>query len=65
MLQSGSGDAEGTNAYIMVTSSTLTTTDSSAPLCEVPTLTNGTLTLTDVTLNIASGQLLLVDYNTQ
>ena len=65
MLQSGSGDAEGTNAYITVSSSTLTTTDSSAPLCEVPTLNNGTLTLTDVTLNVASGQLMLVDYNTQ
>ncbi len=65
MLQSGSGDAEGSNAYITVTSSTLTTTDASAPLCEVPTLNNGTLTLTDVTLDVASGQLMLVDYNTQ
>jgi hypothetical protein len=65
MLQSGSGDAEGSNAYINVTSSSLTTTDSSAPLCEVPTLNTGTLTLTDVTLSVASGVLMYVDYNTQ
>ena len=65
MLQSGSGDAEGTNAYITVNNSTLTVTGSSTPLCEVPTLNNGTLTLTDVTLSVASGVLMLVDYNTQ
>jgi len=65
MLQSGSGDAEGSNAYITVTSSSLTTTDSSAPLCEVPTENNGTLTLTDVTLSVASNMLMYVDYNTQ
>ena len=65
MLQSGSGDAEGSNAYITATSSTLTVTGSSVPLCEVPTLNNGTLTLTDVTLSVASGILMYVDYNTQ
>lgn len=65
MLQSGSGDAEGSNAYITVNNSTLTTTGSSTPLCEVPTLNNGTLTLTDVTLSVASGVLMYVDYNTQ
>lgn len=65
MLQSGSGDAQGENAYITVTSSSLTTTDASAPLCEVPTKNVGTLTLTDVTLNVASGLLMYVDYNTQ
>lgn len=65
MLQSGSGDAEGSNAYITVSNSTLTTTGSATPLCEVPTLNNGTLTLTDVTLSVASGVLMLVDYNTQ
>lgn len=65
MLQSGSGDAQGSNAYITVTSSSLTTTNSNAPLCEVPTLNTGTLTLTDVTLNVASGVLMYVDYNTQ
>lgn len=65
MLQSGSGDAEGTNAYITVSNSTLNVTGSATPLCEVPTLNNGTLTLTDVTLSVASGVLMLVDYNTQ
>ena len=65
MLHSGSGDAQGENAYITVTLSTLTTTDSDAPLCEVPTKNVGTLTLTDVTLSVASGKLMYVDYNTQ
>ena len=65
MLQSGSGDASGDNAAITVTSSSLTTTDADAPLCEVPTLNVGTLTLTDVTLDVASGELMYVDYNTQ
>lgn len=65
MLQSGSGDAQGENAYITVTSSSLITTDSGAPLCEVPTKNVGTLTLTDVNLSVASGILMYVDYNTQ
>jgi len=65
MLQSGSGDATGDNAAISVTSSTLTVTGSSTPLCEVPTKNVGTLTLTDVTLDVASGELMYVDYNTQ
>ncbi len=65
MLQSGSGDAEGSNAYINVSNSTLSVTDSDVPLCEVPTENNGTLTLTDVTLSVPSGVLMYVDYNTQ
>lgn len=65
MLQSGSGDAEGSNAYITVSNSTLNVTGSAVPLCEVPTENNGTLTLTDVTLNVTSGILMYVDYNTQ
>ncbi len=65
MLQSGSGDATGSNAAITVSNSTLTTTGSSVPLCEVPTYNTGTLTLTDVTLSVASGILMYVDYNTQ
>lgn len=64
MLQSGSGDAEGANAAITVSGSSLTVTDTGAPLCEVPTLNTGTLTLTDVTLSVASNMLLYVDYNT-
>lgn len=59
--QSNSGDAEGTKPVCTVSSSTLTTTDSSAPLCFVTNVT-GTLTLTDVTLSVASGQLMSVEY---
>lgn len=65
MLQSGSGDATGNNAYVTATNCRLTTTDSSAPLCEVPTANTGTLNLTDCTLSVASGTLIYVDYNTQ
>ena len=59
--QSNSGDAEGTKPVCTVTSSTLTTTNSSAPLCFVTNVT-GTLTLTDVTLSVASGKLMSVEY---
>ncbi len=59
--QSNSGDAEGTKPVCMVTNSTLTTTNSSAPLCFVTNVT-GTLNLTDVTLNVASGKLMSVEY---
>ena len=59
--QSNSGDAEGTKPVCAVTNSTLTTTDSSAPLCFVTNVT-ATLTLTDVTLNVASGRLMSVEY---
>lgn len=65
MLQSGSGDANGYNAAINVYNSSLTVSDANTPLCEVPTLNMGTLTLNDASLNVASGILLKVDYNTQ
>jgi len=65
MLQSGSGDADGVNAKITVNNSRLTVQGASTPLLEVPTLNRGTLTLTDVTLDVPSGVLMLVDYNTQ
>lgn len=65
MLQSGSGDANGYNAAINVYNSSLTVTDAGTPLCEVPTLNMGTLTLNDVSLSVASGLLMKVDYNTQ
>jgi len=65
ILQSGSGDSEGYNGYITVDNSTLTLTDSDAPLCEVPTSMTGTLSLTDVTLTVPSGVLMYVDYNTR
>ncbi len=59
--QSNSGDAEGTKPFCTITSSSLTTTNSSAPLCFV-TNVQGTLTLTDVTLSVASGKLMSVEY---
>jgi len=59
--QSNSGDAEGTKPVCTISNSTLTTTNESAPLCFVTNVT-GTLTLTDVTLNIASGKLMSVEY---
>ncbi|MCH4148044.1 MAG: hypothetical protein LKF33_06415 [Prevotella sp.] len=65
ILQSGSGDANGYHGIITVNSGTLTLTDTSAPLCEVPTNITGTLTLTDVTLTVPSKILMYVDYNTQ
>jgi len=65
ILQSGSGDSEGTNGYITVTGGSLTVTNSSTPLLEVPTSMTGTLTLTDVSLSVPSGVLMYVDYNTQ
>ncbi len=59
--QSNSGDAEGTQPYCTVSNSSLTTTNSSAPLCFVTNVT-GTVTLTDVTLSVASGKLMSVEY---
>ena len=59
--QSNSGDAEGTKPVCNITNSTLTTTNSSAPLAFVTNVT-GTLTLTDVTLNVASNKLMTVEY---
>lgn len=59
--QSNSGDAEGTKPVCNITNSTLTTTNSSAPLSFVTNVT-GTLTLTDVTLNVASNKLMTVEY---
>jgi len=59
--QSTSGDAEGTTPVCTISSSTLTTTDSGAPLCFV-TNVSGTLSLTDVNLSVASGVLMSVEY---
>jgi len=64
-LQSGSGDAEGSEAYFTITGGTLTTTNSSAPLVEVVTNATGYIYLNSVTTSIASGILMLVDYNTR
>jgi hypothetical protein len=74
ILQSGSGDATGYNAVFTMTGGSITTTESTVgssststytavPAFEVATNTTGTITLTDVTLSIASGVLLEVDKN--
>ena len=65
ILQSGSGDSEGYNGAINITGSTITLTDSNAPLCEIPTDITGTLTLDNVSLTVPSGILMYVDYNTR
>lgn len=59
--QSNSGDAEGTKPVCNITNSTLTTSNSSVPLAFVTNVT-GTLTLTDVTLSVASNKLMTVEY---
>ncbi len=65
ILQSGSGDSEGYNGAISITGSTITLTDSSAPLCEIPTNITGTLTLDNTSVTVPSGVLMYVDYNTR
>lgn len=65
ILQSGSGDSEGYDGAINITNSTITLTDSSAPLCEIPTNITGTLTLDNTSLTVPSGVLMYVDYNTR
>ncbi len=59
--QSTSGDAYGSNPVCNVINSTLNITNAGAPLCFV-TNVSGTLTLTDVTLNVASGKMMSVEY---
>jgi len=62
ILQSGSGDAEGFHGIIKVTGGSLKT-HKKAPLLEVATSTEGSLELCDVSLDVPSGVLMLVDYN--
>jgi len=62
ILQSGSGDAEGFRGVIQVTGGKLAV-HQNAPLVEVATSTDGTLALDNVTLDVPSGVLMLVDYN--
>jgi len=60
--QSGSGDASGTNGAVYVTGGKLIYTVTDKPLIEVTTSMTGTVELTDVDLDIASGILMAVDY---
>lgn len=65
ILQSGSGDAVGFNGRINVTGGTMKLTSSEAPLIEVTTRTQGTVTLRDVALEVPSGVLMQVGYNSR
>ncbi len=60
MMQSGSGDAEGTNPTMTITGTSLTMTDNSAPLLEVATCVTATCTLDNCTLTVPSGILMYV-----
>lgn len=60
MMQSGSGDAEGTNPTMTVTNTSLTVTDDSAPLLEVATCVTATCTLDGCSLTVPSGVLMYV-----
>ncbi len=60
MMQSGSGDAEGVNPVMTITGTSLTMTDSSAPLIEVATCVTATCTLSGCTVTVPSGILMYV-----
>lgn len=60
--QSGSGDASGHEGSVSVTGGKLIYTVSDKPLIEVTTSMIGTVTLTDVDLEIKSGILMSADY---
>ena len=60
MMQSGSGDASGVNPVMTITGTSLTMTDSNAPLLEVATCVTATCTLDNCTVNVPSGILMYV-----
>ena len=65
MMQSGSGDASGVNPVMTIIGTSLTMTDSSAPLLEVATCVNATCTLSGCTLTVPSGILMYVMNDSQ
>lgn len=65
MMQSGSGDASGVNPVMTITGTSLTMTDSSAPLLEVATCVTATCTLDNCTVNVPSGVLMYVMADSQ
>ena len=65
MMQSGSGDASGVNPVMTITGTSLTMTDSSAPLLEVATCVNATCTISGCTLTVPSGILMYVMEDSQ
>ena len=65
MMQSGSGDASGVNPVMNITGTSLTMTDSSAPLLEVATCVTATCTLDNCTVTVPSGVLMYVMADSQ
>lgn len=65
MMQSGSGDASGVNPVMTITGTSLTMTDSSAPLLEVATCVTATCTLSGCTVTVPSGILMYVMADSQ
>jgi hypothetical protein len=65
MMQSGSGDASGVNPVMTITGTSLTMTDSSAPLLEVATCVTATCTLDNCTVTVPSGILMYVMEDSQ
>ncbi len=65
MMQSGSGDATGVNPVMTITGTSLTMTDTSAPLLEVATCVTATCTLSNCTLTVPSGILMYVMADSQ
>lgn len=65
MMQSGSGDAQGVNPVMTITGTSLTMTDSSAPLLEVATCVTATCTLDNCSVTVPSGVLMYVMADSQ
>ena len=65
MMQSGSGDASGVNPVMTITGTSLTMTDSNAPLLEVATCVTATCTLDNCTVTVPSGILMYVMADSQ
>lgn len=65
LMQSGSGDASGVNPVMTITGTSLTMTDSSAPLIEVATCVTATITLDNCTVTVPSGYLMKVMADSQ
>ena len=65
LMQSGSGDASGVNPVMTITGTSLTMTDTSAPLIEVATCVTATITLDNCTVTVPSGYLMKVMADSQ
>ena len=65
MMQSGSGDASGVNPEMTITGTSLTMTNSSAPLLEVATCVTATCMLSGCAVTVPSGILMYVMADSQ